>query len=321
MVISLQITPIILCAVIVAQEKDTQEKIKQLSPYFGIAFTIISFIAAFFPSGSINGGYLATDNGLNYQSNSYLAAYASACSYYYLLNFKTFQWRGFFRKRIAYNIVLASIVVNLLSIFVSGGRGGLVLFVCQTLMAIWFLIKNKNSYRIKSIYIFAGVCVIAGILIFAIHFAETSSLKTNGFERIVATVETGDSNGRDILREKALNAFEKSPIVGHGIGSVFNEIGEYSHNCITDSLVEGGLIGTIIYVLVIGVAFFKLYKRARLHNDEYIWLTFIVNGLILSLFSGYYLTQLPICWSTAFAYSLTAINNNKFRLNVRQHQL
>lgn len=163
--------------------------------------------------------------------------------------------------------------------------------------------------------------MIAGILIFAIHFAETSSLKTNGFERIVATVETGDSNGRDILREKALNAFEKSPIVGHGIGSVFNEIGEYSHNCITDSLVEGGLIGTIIYVLVIGVAFFKLYKRARLHNDEYIWLTFIVNGLILSLFSGYYLTQLPICWSTAFAYSLTAINNNKFRLNVRQHQL
>lgn len=92
---------------------------------------------------------MATDNGLNYQNTSYMAAYATALAYYYILCFDKIKWVFFFKRRLWFIIIGISIIVNLLTIFIAGGRGGLVLYIAQSCLAL-YIWKVKMKLLPKS---------------------------------------------------------------------------------------------------------------------------------------------------------------------------
>lgn len=143
------------------------------------------------------------------------------------------------------------------------------------------------------------VVIILGVITFASSYGGA----TSGFSRIVNTVETQDENGRDFLRAMALNSFLESPILGHGFGSVFYEIGEYSHNCVTDALVETGIIGAGIFVFLIIYVWKKSGQMMRYDITNFLWRIIFLDGIVMSLFSGYYLAHLPIYWTVGFVLS------------------
>ena len=59
---------------------------------------------------------------------------------------------------------------------------------------------------------------------------------------IFGNTEAIGTDNRWIRWNLAWNAFTKSPVFGHGLGSVFYEVGFYSHNIFTDMLCEGGVV-------------------------------------------------------------------------------
>ncbi len=295
-----QVFPTMLCAAVVSQFGLVQYKIKQLAPLVSFTFTIIAFIAGFFPNSATSGGYVSTDYGLNYQSTSYLAAYAASFSFYYLISYNDISWSSIFKKKYIKITLILSIIINFLTILVVGGRGGLALFLIQS-MFVLYVLNRKKTVTTNQIFKYLGLAfVVICMIAISLSFIENLPLKTNGIERIIATIEEGDQNGRDILREKAITCFYNSPVIGHGIGSVFYEIGVYTHNCITDALVEIGLVGCLIYILLLLNTWIKGIKLIKTDMSNSLWLIIFLNGFVMSLFSGYYIAQLPICWSIAF---------------------
>ena len=300
LVLSGQVFPIVLCATLVAQSADVQHEIKRLSPICSVIFSFIAFFAAFFPTSVTTGGYVSNINGLNYQSTSYLAAYAAAFGFYYLLCFEKIAWHWIFQKRWIYYLIVVIVFVDLLVIFISGGRGGLVLYISQVCLAAYVFLKKERVSGVR-IFKFIGFTIfsICMILLF-IRFATNTDIKTNGFERILHTVNSLDTNGRDVFWDKAIPCFLERPLFGHGLGSVFYEIGIYTHNCVTDALVEIGMIGCLIYLLFLFISWEKGVKQLPIDYTDYIWLIIYLDGFIMSLFSGYYICQIPVLWASVF---------------------
>lgn len=295
-----QVFPTVLCAAVISQFGLVQYKIKQLAPLISLTFTIIAFIAGFFPNSTTSGGYVSTDYGMNYQSTSYLAAYAASFSFYYLISYNDISWPSLFKRKYIKDAIILSVIINFLTILVAGGRGGLALFLVQSIFAL-YVYNKKRPTSTNQIFKYLGLAfVVICMIAISLSFIENLQLKTNGIERIIATIEEGDQNGRDILREKALTCFYNSPVIGHGIGSVFYEIGGYTHNCITDALVEIGFVGCTMYVLMLLKTWIKGLKLIKADTTNSLWLIIFLNGFVMSLFSGYYITQLPICWAVTF---------------------
>lgn len=295
-----QIFPTVLCAAIVSQFGQIQYKIKQLAPLISLAFTMIAFIAGFFPNSATSGGYVSTDYGLNYQSTSYLAAYAASFSFYYIISYNNISWPSILKKKYIKITLILSIIISFLTILVVGGRGGLALFLIQSMFAL-YVFNMKKQATLNQVFKYIGLAIVVMcIIVISLSFIENLPLKTNGIERIIATIEEGDQNGRDILREKALTCFYNSPVIGHGIGSVFYEIGKYTHNCITDALVEIGFVGCLIYILMLFKTWIKGIQLIKTDTTNSLWIIIFLNGFVMSLFSGYYISQLPMCWAITF---------------------
>lgn len=295
-----QVFPIVLCATLVSQLADIQYEIKRLSPICSLIFSLIAFWAAFFPTSVTTGGYVSNINGLNYQSTSYLAAYAAAFGFYYLLCFEKIIWHWIFQKRWAYFLILVIVFVDLLVIFIAGGRGGLVLYISQVCLAAYVFLK-KEQVSMAKMFRFIGFTIFSiCIILLFLQFVTNTDIKTNGFERILHTVNSLDTNGRDVFWDKAILCFIEKPLLGHGLGSVFYEIGMYTHNCVTDALVEIGMIGCLIYVLFLFLSWKKGMRWLHIDYTNYIWLIIFLDGFIMSLFSGYYICQIPVLWASVF---------------------
>ena len=188
------------------------------------------------------------------------------------------------------------VIVNFLTIMLAGGRGGLVLF-SMLLLAMGFFYFSTRKLSLKSqIQIVAVLLVvlIAGKL--CVDYAENSTLEMNGFQRVLNLM---DSN-RDSLREDAFGLFAESPLLGHGLGSVFSLLGIYTHNLFTDALVETGIIGTICLLTFIIISFRQGWRLVAVDKTNLLWLIIFADGFVLGMFSGYYLAHIPLYWSISF---------------------
>ena len=294
-----QTFPTILSAAAINSNEFFVDKLKKQAPIVALLFSIVSFYTAFYPVAETSGGFAAGEN-LTYQNISYMSATAAGFSLFYLLSFSEIEWPLFFKKKIAKKIFYVMLVINLLSIFIAGGRGGLVLFVALCICSYYIYMKKNFRKNFAAKLYIPFLCSV--VLFFSIQFATKYSLSTNGFSRIVSTISTGEDNGRQMLREKAFSAFGDSPICGHGLGSVFYEIKEYSHNCITDMLVEGGLLEVFIYFCILLYTVKKIFRLISVDISESLWLFLFFDSFIMSLFSGYYLGFLSEIFVIAIMY-------------------
>ena len=125
-------------------------------------------------------------------------------------------------------------------------------------------------------------------------------MKTKTSGRIIALITGAGDNRRYDKIKTAIDLFSQKPILGHGFGSVYWELGQYTHNFFTDTLVEGGLVLTFIAVSILLYCFVSSIRLIRLDNTDLIWFYFFLCGFTLSMFSGYYLTQIPLWWGLSF---------------------
>lgn len=298
-----QTAPGVITALLLSQTNDIDIKIKRIAPYVSIIFTIIAFSCSLHPSMRTSGGLAANENYLNYQTLSYMAAYATGFAEYTLLTDAP-NVPALFKTRIGIIIEFALIFINLLSILIAGGRGGIVNYLIFGAITVFFAMRNNKvtgTTLIKGSFLVVLVGIIGTI---TFRYAANLNISTSGFSRITALL-TGNSSseGRQILQSAAIRSYQEAPIIGHGLGSVFPEVGFHSHNLFTDALVETGIIGVCVIVVLLICTIRRLIEMTRYDHTNIFWVYVFLCGFVMAMFSGYYLAQLPMWWVVAYSIS------------------
>ncbi len=313
LVLIAQTIPAMLFGSLLSREYGVVLKIKKLTPWVAIFFTSIGMIAVLFPNPFTGGGGLTTDFGLNYQNTSYLASYASNLALYYIFFREDIVPEGGRRGGWVKTVLMIVFFLDLFEMLAAGGRGAVFSFIVTNFILVIIQIRRSrlSVQTLLKYILFIPLAILAIYLL--IQFASTSSVGAFGVNRIRQFFELGESSGRDLIYPQAITSFKTKPFIGHGFGSIFYELGYYSHNIVLDALVEIGFIGASILVLFIGVAFLRGCRLVKMDNSEAIWLIFMVQGFMMSMFSGYYLALIPLYWGMSFLmtrYHVYSITNN-----------
>lgn len=298
-----QIIPSVILGGFIGNQINIQKKMMRLAPILAIIFSFISFNAIMHPTSVTTGGFVNNLNGLDYNSASYMSACAAGFGQYFIIMHDEIKWFVIFRSNLIKNTFFFLSVLNFFSILIGGGRGGLVTFICISICSLIVAIKKKKLTISTVIKYFIVIVLILIIGFLVINGAMKSDISTSGFERILNTIETGDSSGRDSIWTTALTSFIDSPLFGHGLGSVFYELGEYSHNILIDCLLEQGILGILILIYMLSSTIKGLLKMYRDDRANYLWSLMFIYSLIQSFFSGYYLAQIPIYFTISLCYS------------------
>lgn len=274
-----QCIPAVLVGLIAARYKESF-RINYFIPLIVIVLT--PFIAA----ASLRGGhelgqYKDETSGLNYQLISYFMAVLFGSTAYYLF---------FAEKKVKFLIVnlimYACLAMQGLICAMSGGRGGFVLICVLISVLLYFAIKKNQISKKKIILI-----ISLSIIVFLILANVFSLWDSGGFQRVINPL--AQQTGRKDDWQEVLGYFWQSPVWGNGLGSDFYTWGFYSHNILVDFLAETGIIGFIILC----TAFFKIemhvFKQALVNNLYIFFCVFALYGLVMNMFSGYWISAYP----------------------------
>lgn len=297
-----QVIPSVLFFILISDDEKIQDNIKTLVPYIAILMTIVAFLCTISPNNNTR-ALVYDDTGFNYQNLSYMAAYAGGLSEYFIITSKTHKYNGIFNRKIGIILGYFMIATNFCTILLTGGRGGLVLLVITTFFSFWFFNRHNEELNIKIIHSTFLYLIILLISLFCLWYVNTLELETSGVKRIIGFLSGDGDSGRGLLRNKAIDAFISSPVIGHGFGSVFWELGEYSHNILTDILVELGIVGFLLFFYILR-RFFKAIRIIIRNNvTEVFWLYIFMFGITKYMFSGYYLSSLALWISIFFSFN------------------
>lgn len=288
------VMPAIIAAALCAKNRDFLKIGKKLAFVAAVTLTICMAMAVFTKDLSVSVIYLNED-GLNYQTISYYSVYAVSLSLY-LLTDKSEQI-SLLKK----TLLMLMIFINLICAFAGGGRGAMVLLL---VVGVYYIAFNFKELRQKKGFRRALVaCVIVFI---GLNIVMQMPIASKGIERTLRFFSALGSNikvdNRNIRYALAIDSFWRSPIWGHGIGSVFMEVGFYSHNLFLDLLVEGGvLLLSAAGILLAYVT--KKFMALRKNHPEFDLIAMIfLDCFVMYMFSGYYLSSAGLWFSIFYIF-------------------
>lgn len=320
MVFVSQTLPAIVIAVITARDKDIQKYIKKFLAMVGAIFTAISCMVTVLSQKNIVDIY-NTKYGFDYNSLSYMTSFASiAILLWWLLRYKDTRKK----KHSFFAFVLVGI--DAIIIFVSGGKGAFVSFIVVNL----YILFSSNDSRIlhnRFIKLILVTLVAIGGLVLLFPLLQTVLDRMGGYYRILNFIKYGvagsaSAQDRVGLYSEALKSGLSSPIVGHGIGSIYEEMQTYSHNIFLDIFVETGIVGVLLSVIAL-VWLFKKSKKL-VHDDPIntIWVAITLYGFISAMVSGYWFNTAPLLMGAVIIaiqsmtfVKVTKVNINEEKLN------
>lgn len=273
-----------------------EDNILHYLPYFLVVVTFaIGYMVLFrFSQGTIMG---AEENDvMSYQGASYAMSFCCAYCIFYV--FWNSQSRRTFRDKIMYCAVVLIMFMSAVGCIVGGGRGAFLYLIFVTAYLVYRIIgRERKRGRFKYFLMLAGAAIVMVYLANRFQIFESA-----GAIRVAENLTKDEV--RDMLRSKALASFKESPIIGHGIGSVWWEVGYYAHNMILDFMVEMGLIGTIIMIMVIIRMLHTLIVRSNVRSFDMFILLILLGNLVEGTFSGYWISLFKLFLVFGYVYGL-----------------
>lgn len=294
--------PAVLMGIVMSTDDTILDKVKRCVWPFMLLYTLtVAYCVFSVQVGALGPNVLAynQDDGMSYQALSYYSAYAFGLNMFYLCSDES---KNSPLKR---SISVALIIVQLVCTMSAGGRGGFVLFM---VFAAYFAVSHMSSKQIIRYAAIAAVVVVVFVLLMQ------SERIQHGFSRI-STIFDSDAvadDNRWIRYGMAMEAFAKSPLIGNSIGSVFYEVGFYSHNMFTDMLCEGGLLLTVPFIVLLGIFFKSVWKNRKVDQGNELIMVIFLCSFVFLMFSTYYLSESAI-W-LAMTYVLCRPNRPKEEL-------
>lgn len=276
------------------------EQILTLLPYFLIVVSLIVGDAVI--NSSLQGRMLGQEDNdvFNYQNSSYYLSFCAAYCVFYVF-FNQTKNRSLWSS-LVYIVIIMMIILCAIGCILGGGRGAFVYLVIISAYLVYRIIGNKKKGKVGYLVMLVGVAI--ALVYFASRFQVFESI---GASRVTESL-TADE-GRMGLWEKAMDSFKESPIIGHGLGSVWWEVGFYSHNILADLLVETGIIGTIIIMSVLIKCVVKIIRLSK-SNTMAMFLLIVFSGILVeTAFSGYWLSASKMFLVYGFVYGYSSVSS------------
>lgn len=235
--------------------------------------------------------------GGQYQAFSYFCAFSFLTIFHQLIN-------KLFSKQIIFLFYIVVLIVLFLGVFLSGGRGGLLVVLIGT---VTLIIRKKGFLKFIKYSLF-----IFGLLYVLYLFSSESNFFfsdriVESFNRLFSFISSegidmdGTSN-RDQFYGIALSMIKENLIIGYGFFGLVSSLGDYyPHNIFLEVLLQGGLLFLIFFIFLGFSFFYKLFKLIKLKKNEDFILIPTIYSLVLLMFSSSYLIE-PFFW-----FSLTYV--------------
>lgn len=193
---------------------------------------------------------------------------------------------------------LTYIPAAMFTIMITGSRTGAVVMLLGLVGFIPFVLRSGMLVKIGSV-----------VLVVATLIGIASVIPQKTIERIFSTgkeISSGTLNERSVIWAKAYEEWEEKPLSGHGLGSFRRIINPYNvdytaHNSYVAITVEQGVIGTLLYLAVIGVAVSSAWK---LPGDDR-WLLLLMLAIVTLGQMSLTLQDRMYIW---FAYALAVLS-------------
>tara|TARA_R110000764_G_scaffold126511_1_gene214121 strand:- start:7346 stop:8479 length:1134 start_codon:yes stop_codon:yes gene_type:complete len=275
------------------------------SSYFYFLITLsIGLVLAFFLSEPspppLVGRYDAnsTVNTINYGKSGCALAIVAI---YGIINFR------FKYSKIIYIVLL---LLGIISIMRAGTRSPVVILI--VVVAFYFL--SKYSF-IKG---FIVVCCTSLVLWFSmgVIIQLSEMIGSDIVTRLLASIESGDTSGRDEIYLNVINHIKDSPVFGSfylissGLGKGF-----YPHNFFLEAFMTTGFFGGIPFVFMVTLSIIRSFQILRQkHIAGWIVLLFL-QALLNGMFSST-LYSAEDFWGLCFlVLSINLIEKNKSLIN------
>ncbi|MCD8284744.1 MAG: O-antigen ligase family protein [Prevotellaceae bacterium] len=224
---------------------------------------------------------------MNYQMLSYYSMFAFGMTLYLICN------RSY--PKLFLVVMTALAALQLVMALTAGGRGA---FVLGIVFCLYFGL-TRLSVRRLILYL-----LLIGIVALVIQRLVISNDVFNlGYERIMnffSNTENYRTDNRWLRWTLSYESFATSPIIGHGLGSVFYEVGYYSHNIFLDILCEGGLVLLSIFAFVMYRLGYLLRKSIKYDRRNELLLVLFLCSFINLCFSNYYLGESAIWLAVSY---------------------
>lgn len=292
--------PAILTGLYMLSHDDIMEKIERALLPFILLYTLTLASVAFTANISVNVWHTFKTYFLNYQMISYYSIFAFGFNMYLLVRCGNSYTHGRYA-------LIALAILQIIITIMAGGRGA---FVLGCVFTFYFVLKHITFSKLTS-YTLIGL----GVLLMINAILSNNEVFRLGFDRIFnffGNAEAIGTDGRWIRWNLAWNAFTESPVFGHGLGSVFYEVGFYSHNIFTDMLCEGGVVLVSIFTFLL----LKFVQASRMliaedYRNEIIVVVFLCS-FVMNSFSGYYLSDTGIWLSLTYVLCKSSLNNQLY---------
>ena len=293
--------PAVLTGMYMLSHDDIMKKVEYALLPFILLYTITLASVAFTANIGVNIAQTFNTDFLNYQSISYYSIFAFGFNMYLIVQCSNSYTR--YRRYILIALAILQVIITIMA----GGGGA---FVLGCVFTLYFALKHITFSKLIS-YILIGLAVLLTIN----AILSDNEIFKMGFERIFnffGNTEAIGTDNRWIRWNLAWNAFTKSPVFGHGLGSVFYEVGFYSHNIFTDMLCEGGVVLFLIFIFVL----MKFIRASQIlitedYRNEIIVIVFLCS-FVMNSFSGYYLSDTGIWLSLTYVLCKNSLNNRLY---------
>lgn len=244
--------------------------------------------------------------GSTYQTASYISALVFGINLYFLMNGDQHIRFNFTQSKLYKLISFCLLILQVLCVFITGGRGGLVLIVIYTFLAFVYFIKKDN--KISTIF---KLLMIVFFIIIAISLFLPELLKipsfNNSFYRVFSYLSSDGINWtetsyRDIAYKEALELIRKSPLAGYGYYGIWRVSG-YPHNVFLEVLLQGGIIYLMFAIVIIALAIKRLVLITKKQKYTLIISFIALYPLIMLMFSGTYTTNSVLWFTFSFIFS------------------
>lgn len=168
------------------------------------------------------------------------------------------------------------IPLGLLTVFATGSRGSA---IAVTVVTVALVVTTVYMYDIRRVAI-VGLLVLVGLVPFRTHLLPEPAI--NRIRNIPTMLLEGAAGNRTEIWLAGLELVQLNPVLGVGANNFSVHVGWTAHSTFLNVQAELGLLGSTIFILLVGLAvrYLTLYK-----DDCNLLLIFLIGWMTAAVFN------------------------------------
>ncbi len=207
----------------------------------------------------------------------------------------------FIKNKIVILGITGLLAIYLMTFVGFASRGAVLSVLVFIALAIYVVMRKRRTLLFETILLVVLVYISSNfidIIVSLDNLLEGHNIQVYSLKKIIYFSEVDQTldNGRNVLTQIGMRYFCESPLIGNGIG-YFESMGngDYVHNVVVQLLLEGGLLITIPFFILLFMFGKMIYDKGESQETLlYVTMLFCV-GVILLFFSETF-WRIPHFW-------------------------